>query len=570
MKCVYNSGLLILSVIYLLLITSSSYAKTEKISDEFKLGQIIQVQLIKEDIDKTIDIIKKYHVGSIIFYRQTNLKDTVEIFNKLQQTSLKYTHIPVIFAADYETGAAYNMKECATVFPHEMGVAATGSTALAENIAKAVASEAKSMGVYWNYSPVADVNTNHNNPVIGIRSFSDDPDMVSQFVEAYIKGYQSTGIIATAKHFPGHGNTDVDSHLNLPVINDDLDTLANIHLKPFKTAIQNNVKSIMTAHIIVNALDSVNPATFSKTTLTDLLRDTMGFNGIIVTDGLNMDAIDEFYNVDEAALNALNSGANILMATGDYNEQTQILEGLFNALKNNKINKEMLNNSFNRMIKLKEDLGILDNPVIDYNKAVQACSSIEHKELSKKAFEKSLTILVNKNTLPIKKNSSLYIAGAYGSKELSESFYRAGFKTYYTELPDINNMSEKEINKTIKTVNNYLMHSDYFIFTTFSSEKPPLHKNQVLYAHLLRNYNKPLIIISLGLPYDIISLNFSDAFIASYALNRFKEPMTIDKSLYDAPIEAIRKLLTGEIKAEGSLPVDIPDTIYKRGYRLTN
>lgn len=566
----YRLNRFTLFIILLFLITFFQNLSSEEISDEFKLGQTIQVELIKEDINKTIDIIKKYHVGSIIFYRQINLKDSIEIFNKLQQVSLEYTHIPLIYAADFETGAAYNMKECATVFPHEMGVAATGSPALAENIAKAVASEAKSMGVYWNYSPVADVNTNHNNPVIGIRSFSDDPYVVSQFVEAFIKGYQSTGIIATAKHFPGHGNTDVDSHFNLPVINDDLNTLTNIHLKPFERAIQNNVKSIMTAHIIVNALDSVNPATFSKTTLTDLLRDTMGFNGIIVTDALNMDAIDEFYNVDKAALNALNAGANVLMATGDYNEQTRILDGLFNALKNNKINKEMLNNSFNRMMKLKGNLGILDNPIIDYNKAVQACSSIEHKKLSKEAFEKSLTLLVNNNILPLKKNSTLYIAGPYGSKELSESFYRAGFKTYYTDLPNINNMSEDDINKTIKSVEKYLIDCDYFIFTTFSSEKPPLHKNQVLYAHLLEKYNKPIIIVSLGLPYDIISLNFSDAFIASYALNRFKEPMTVNKSLYSVLVDAVRDLLTGKIKPEGALPVNIPGTIYKRGYRVGN
>ena len=559
-----------LFIILLFLITFSQNLISEEISDEFKLGQIIQVQLIKEDIDKTIDIIKRYHIGSIIFYRQTNIKDTIETFNKLQQASIDHTDIPLIFAADFETGAAYNMKECATVFPQEMGVAATGSTALAENIAKAVALEAKSMGVYWNYSPVADVNTNHNNPVIGIRSFSDDPNIVSQFVEAYVEGYQSNGIIATAKHFPGHGNTDVDSHLNLPIINDDLDTLTNIHLKPFRIAIQNDVKSIMTAHIIVNSLDSANPATFSKTSLTKLLRDTMGFNGIIVTDALNMDAIDKFYNVDEAALNALNAGANVLMATGDYNEQKQILDGLSNALKNNRINKEMLNYSYNHMMKLKGNLGIIDNPFMDYNKAVQACSSIEHKKLSKDAFEKSLTLLVNNDTLPIKNNSTLYVAGPYGSKELSESFYKAGFKTYYTELPNINNMSEEDINKIINSIEKYLRNCDYFIFTTFSSEKPPLHKNQVLFAHLLKNYNKPLIIISLGLPYDIISLNFSDAFIATYALNRFKEPMTINKGLYSVLIDAVRDLLTGGINPVGTLPVDIPGTIYKRGYRVSN
>lgn len=222
------------------------------------------------------------------------------------------------------------------------------------------------------------------------------------------------------------------------------------------------------------------------------------------------------------------------------------------------------------MMKLKGNLGIIDNPFMDYNKAVQACSSIEHKKLSKDAFEKSLTLLVNNDTLPIKNNSTLYVAGPYGSKELSESFYKAGFKTYYTELPNINNMSEEDINKIINSIEKYLRNCDYFIFTTFSSEKPPLHKNQVLFAHLLKNYNKPLIIISLGLPYDIISLNFSDAFIATYALNRFKEPMTINKGLYSVLIDAVRDLLTGGINPVGTLPVDIPGTIYKRGYRVSN
>jgi beta-N-acetylhexosaminidase len=563
-------GLSHLLIIFFFLFVHCHYSYSEEISDEFKLGQLIQVQLLKEDINKTLEIIKKYHVGSIIFYRQPDLKKSIETFNLLQQTSLEYTHAPLIFASDFEAGAAYNMKECATVYPHEMAVAATTSTELAEKIAKAVAVESKAMGVYWNYSPVADVNTNHNNPVIGIRSFSDDPNIVTQFVEAYIKGYQSTGIIATAKHFPGHGNTDVDSHLNLPVINDSIDTLMNVHLKPFATAIKNNVKSIMTAHIIVKALDSTNPATFSKNILTDLLRNQMGFNGIVVTDGLNMDAIDEFYNVDEAALNALNAGANVIMATGDYIEQIQILDGLFNALKNNKIDKEMLNNSYNRMMKLKEDTGIIDNPLINYDKAVEACSSIEHKNLSKESFEKSLTLLTNNNTLPIRKNTTLYIAGPYGSKELSESFYKAGFKTYYTDLPNINDMAEGTIKSIVKSIDKYLRDSDYFIFTTYSSEKPPLHKNQVLYANLLKDYNKPLIVVSLGLPYDIINLKFADAFIASYALNRFKEPMTLNKALYDVLVNAVRDIITGKVKAQGVLPVDIPGTIYKKGYHANN
>jgi beta-N-acetylhexosaminidase len=296
----------------------------------------------------------------------------------------------------------------------------------------------------------------------------------------------------------------------------------------------------------------------------------MGYNGLIVTDALSMDAIDEFYGVDEAAVNALNAGANVLMATGTYEEQIQVLDGLFNALKNNKIDKNLLNDSYNRIVRLKKDIGLFDNPTIDYNEALKSCSSKEHKMLSKEAFEKSLTPLVNKNIFPIKKHATLYIAGQYGAKELSQSFYKEGFKTYYTALPNINNISEDEINKLISSIDEYLRDSDYFIFTTFSSEKPPLNKNQLLYAKLLKQYNKPLIIISLGLPYDMASLDFSDAFIATFALNRFIEPVTADNMLYDVLVDAIRDLLMGNIKPTGKLPVDIPGTIYKRGFNIDN
>ncbi|UOQ92266.1 hypothetical protein MUO14_17525 [Halobacillus shinanisalinarum] len=265
-----------------------------------KIGQLVmpvthpQHAIDEMPNDNTREIIQDYHAGSVIIANKKDPEFMSKYNNQLQEwASETRLGIPLIISADLEYGTTHNVIQGTTTFPHQMGIGATRSTKVAETVASITAEEAKAMGFSWNFSPLADVNTNPKNPVIGVRSFGEKSDLVSEMTSAMIKGYQSEGVITSVKHFPGHGNTEVDSHFGLPTVTYDRETLKEVHLAPFKAAIDVGVDSIMTAHVIIEAIDPKLPATLSKKVLTGLLREEMNFDGIIITDAMSMDAIDE-------------------------------------------------------------------------------------------------------------------------------------------------------------------------------------------------------------------------------------------------------------------------------------
>ena len=342
---------------------------------EEKVGQMVQARVIEEDGDdiftrmpseKTMEMIQKYHIGSVILYSTLNPEFTAEYTNRLQHwaedTELS---IPLLIAADFETGAGHNVFSGVTFFPQQMGIGATGSTRIAEDVARTASQETISMGIHWDYSPTADVNTDPSNPVIGVRSFGDDTEMVCRFVKSYVIGYQSNGLLATAKHYPGHGDTAVDSHLELPKVTYGRDELEAIHLKPFQAAIDSDVKSIMTAHIIVEAVDENYPGTLSEKILTGILRDEQGFDGIIVTDGMSMGGIAEHFGVGEASVLAVKAGADVVMATGDYEDQIATYEAILNAVMEGEIPEDRIDESVSRILKEKFALGLFEEPFVD-------------------------------------------------------------------------------------------------------------------------------------------------------------------------------------------------------------
>ena len=236
-----------------------------------------------------------------------------------------------------------------TAFPRQMGIGATRDLEAAEEVAKITAIESLATGFNWNYSPLADVNTNPANPVIGVRSYGEQTDLVSQMTVAQIKGYQKNGMLATAKHFPGHGDTSVDSHLGLAAVTYDRQTLDEVHLPPFKAAIDAGVDSIMTAHVIIDAIDPELPATLSKKVLTGLLREEMGYKGLIVTDAMSMHAIELNWGSGAAGVMAINAGADIVMATGTYEQQLETYDALFQALQSGELSEKRVDESLKRM-----------------------------------------------------------------------------------------------------------------------------------------------------------------------------------------------------------------------------
>src|SRR5712692_11260987 len=289
-----------------------------KLSIEEKVGQLFMIWVRAEFLNvnspeylQLRDSMRKYHVGSFAmtvrweppFLYRNQPYEAAELLNRLQQDS----KLPLLIAADFERGVTMRLYG-ATTFPHAMAFGAAGKLDYAKAFGRITAQEARAIGVHWNFFPVADVNSNPANPIINTRSFGEDPEQVGELLAAYIRGAHAGGMLTTAKHFPGHGDTDTDSHLGVARVNGDVAHLQTVELPPFKKAIESGVDSVMVAHVTVPALepDPNRVATTSPAVVTDLLKKQLGFKGIVVTDALDMVGLTRLYaaNIGRATVEA--------------------------------------------------------------------------------------------------------------------------------------------------------------------------------------------------------------------------------------------------------------------------
>ncbi|HKO56148.1 MAG TPA: glycoside hydrolase family 3 N-terminal domain-containing protein, partial [Thermoanaerobaculia bacterium] len=272
-----------------------------------KIGQLIVAAGTGEEL---LELVQRYHLGGVIWFQST-AAETASWNARLQNAS----KVPLLISADLESGMGMRFTD-ATWYPWPMAIAATGDPSLAEAVGRATAREALSIGVNHIYAPVADVNVDPDNPVINTRSFGEDPSVVATFVTAFIRGVQSEGALATAKHFPGHGDTHVDSHRSLPVLDVSRSRLDAVELLPFRAAIAAGVASVMVGHLSVPSVDSV-PATISSRVVDGLLRHELGFEGLVVTDAFNMGGITEVLPPDEAVVRAIEAGIDQIVMPVD-------------------------------------------------------------------------------------------------------------------------------------------------------------------------------------------------------------------------------------------------------------
>ncbi|MDP3829830.1 MAG: glycoside hydrolase family 3 N-terminal domain-containing protein, partial [Ignavibacteriaceae bacterium] len=348
-----------------------------------------------EEYKRVIRLEKEKKVGGFAFFKGTVFDYSI-LSNELQQIS----EIPLILAADFERGTAMRVEE-ATSFPYAMALAATQEVSLAKRMGKAIATESKALGIHNNYAPVADINTNSSNPIVNIRAFSDDKETVAKFAIAYMHGLQNEKIIATAKHFPGHGRTDVDSHRELPIINCSKEELYTEELFPFIELITNGIQSIMVGHLAVPAIDtdSIIPATFSKRIVTDILKAELGFNGLIITDALNMFGATNDYSVAEAARLSVQAGVDILLMPPDCDIA---IDSLVNAVTDGMISEERINESVRKILFAKKYLGLWNRTEINLSEVRNVIASKKHIELSQQIADASITIAKQNNLeLPI-------------------------------------------------------------------------------------------------------------------------------------------------------------------------
>lgn len=389
-------------------------ATLRKMSLEEKIGQMImpwaRIEFMNVKDPEYLQLreeMRKYHVGGFgvtVFVEGASLLkseplEAAELTNSLQRDS-KY---PLLFAADFERGLSMRMNGT-TVFPAAMAFGAAGDAKLARDLGRITAEEARAIGIQWNWFPVADVNSNPANPIINTRSFSEDPVQVGQLVAAYIEGARSEGLLTTAKHFPGHGDTDTDSHLTLARVNASIDRLNEVELVPFRAAIAAGVDSVMLAHITAPALepDPDKPASISYNVVTGLLKEKLGFKGLVITDALDMGALTRVFSGSPShvsaseAVAAIEAGNDMVIIPGDLGGA---YNGLLEAVRQGKITSQRIDASVLKILRAKASVGLDRSRYVEMAKVSEVIAKPENLAIGQQIADKSMTLLEDANHL---------------------------------------------------------------------------------------------------------------------------------------------------------------------------
>lgn len=385
-------------------------ATLHKMTLEEKVGQMFmvwaKVQFLNNDSPEYLqlrDDINKYHVGGFGVTVLTEGSSLIEsepleaaaLTNHLQKDS----PYPLIFAADFERGLSMRLAG-ATAFPAAMAFGATGDPKLAREFGRISALESRAIGVQWNWFPVSDVNTNPANPIIDTRSFGDDPALVSAMVDAYIEGARASGLLTTAKHFPGHGDTDTDSHLALARVPGDLEHLNSVELAPFRSAIAAGVDSVMVGHLIVPAIepDPNRPATISSRVIKDLLQKQLGFHGVVVCDALDMAGLTHVFPGSEAevsraaAVAAVQAGNDIVLIPGDLDAA---YNGVLEAVKHGDISRARINASVIKILRMKASVGLDTSRFVNLSDVERDIASPENIAIAQSVANRGVTLVAD-------------------------------------------------------------------------------------------------------------------------------------------------------------------------------
>lgn len=321
-----------------------------------KIGQLVISGFYGTTLDENIlKLIKENKISGVILFNR-NVKDsnTLLSLNNSLKESNKNNKLPLFISVDEEGGSVTRMPKDIKRLPTNKYIGSLNNKDLSYNVGEILGEQLSYFGFNMNFAPVLDINSNPNNPVIGDRSFGNNKDTVAILGTSTMKGIQSKNIISVVKHFPGHGDTSVDSHVNLPVVNYDINRLKSFEFVPFKTAIQNGADAIMVGHILLPKIDSKYPSSMSYEIVTNILRKDLGFNGLVVSDDMTMGAITKNYSIEESSIKAINAGVDLLLVCQKYKNTENVLKALKEAALNGTISKERLDNALYNIISIKK------------------------------------------------------------------------------------------------------------------------------------------------------------------------------------------------------------------------
>ena len=523
----------------------------DAITLEEQIGQVLAIGFFEPmPTQETLDLIQKYHVGNIILFKRNiqNAQQVYELTQYLQRFAREAGHRqPLLIMIDQENGMVRRFGQNTTIFPGNMALGAIGSEQIAYEVALATGRELKALGINMNLAPDVDVNNNPANPVIGVRSFGEDPQLVARLSSAMVKGYHDAGIITTLKHFPGHGDTAVDSHLALPTIPYPPERLEAVELIPFKRAIEAGADTIMTAHIYLPLLmqSEMLPATISYEIVTQLLRKHLGFMGVIVSDCMEMRAVSARVGVEQGTVKALQAGVDLVLISHHHALQRSSIDAIHAALQDGTLTTERIHNAAERILQLKARTLSWNAPSKD-NLAI--IGSTAHQRLRDDAYALSTTLVRDAEKLlplrlqPEQRLLLLFLlpttfSGAVDT-EFSGSALIEHIQQRHQSVETLTMTAQTDVAKLQLAVEG----ANFVIVITANANQDQYQGSLV---KELLSMGKPVVGIAAYNPYDLLAFPELGTYLVTYE--------------YTSPaFAAVARILFGEVQAQGRLPVSIP------------
>ena len=508
--------------------------------------------------DRILEYIEDQGIGGVIM----SVGSPTEVAAKLNDFQA-HSDIPLLVAADLETGAGFRMRGAvqmpgtielggATDFPSLMAVGATADPQLAYEMGRITAREARGVGIHIPFAPVLDVNNNPDNPIINVRSFGENPEDVAELGAAFVRGVQEHGAIATGKHFPGHGDTETDSHLGLPVIPHSRARMDSVEIFPFRHAIEAGMGAVMTAHISVPSLDGGvgDPATLSSAVLTDLLRDEMEFDGLLFTDAMDMSAISRGFGAEEASVRAIEAGADVILMPPSVE---RAVEGIAAAVESGRIEASRIDASVRRILETKKQMGLDRDRAVQIDQIGQVVGIPAHTQVAAEIAERSITLLHNGgNLLPLLGTRSarvMSVSFRRTSDVLAGRYFNTRLRQTYPRLTtaglDVNSGPALYEDLLRQARQQALVILSTYVTAFSQSGSLALPEEVVDFAGQLTEIGVPHIVVSFGNPYLITELPDVRAYMLAWSGSEVSQT-------------AAAQALFGDIEISGRVPTRIP------------
>ncbi|MBB3113592.1 beta-N-acetylhexosaminidase [Paenibacillus phyllosphaerae] len=492
-----------------------------------------------------VDMIQRFGVGGLVYFTR-NIVDAKQVHGlsaSLAQTASAAGRPPMFLAVDQEGGMVARLVKGVTLIPGNMALGATGSPEAARETARISGEQLRAVGINLNFAPCIDVNNNPDNPVINVRSYGDNAKFVSEFGLAAVRGYQEAGVSATVKHFPGHGDTNVDSHRDLPLLPHDRERLEAIELVPFRQS-AGDTDFIMTAHVCLPALDPTGvPSTLSQPVLTGLLREEIGFGGIIITDCLEMNAIDKFYGPEKGAVMALQAGADMVLICHTPAKQLAAVEAVVRAVEQGKLSESRIDESVGRILRAKAARGI-DEPLAPWEQVEQQLDTKDQREKVRQWSESSVTLVKDEaGLLPLRSDAKTLVLWPEIVAVSEADEMMDGDGTLGARLASrIGDLTERRMNEPDALHN--LEAFEQIVFVSYDAAKLPAER--AVAERLMQIAQEKTVAVSVRNPMDLLVYPQVGTFLATYE----SRPLAL---------EAAAKVLTGEVAPSGKLPVGISE-----------